>query len=138
MRTLAIENPGVRFIVSHLSSKSATISDAHKAPQTTTLEEVRQELMTVYNKLISEGACSQQLILDPGIGFGKTMDLNWKLLEFARCVPNIPVMIGHSKKRFLGENRMEAAPNIKAAKIAINSGARYLRVHDVIIYQALY
>lgn len=138
MRTLAIENPNVRFILSHLSPQSASISDAHKNPQTTTIEEVQSELMSVYEQLIKGGANPKQLILDPGIGFGKTMELNWELLEFARLVPGIPVMIGHSKKRFLGENRMEAAPNIKAAKIAINSGARYLRVHDVIIYQALY
>ncbi len=137
MRELVLVNPKVRFIISHLSPKSATINDAHRVPQTTTLEEVHQELMTLYNQLISKGADSRQLILDPGIGFGKTMELNWQLLEFARYVPNIPVMIGHSKKRFLGEKRMEMEPNIEAAKIAINSGARYLRVHDTSIYQAL-
>ncbi len=40
-------------------------------------------------------------------------------------------MIGYSRKRFLGENRMELAPNLDAGRIAIDSGAKYLRVHDV-------
>jgi dihydropteroate synthase len=40
-------------------------------------------------------------------------------------------MIGYSRKRFLGEQRMELAPNLSAADIAVASGAAYLRVHDV-------
>lgn len=54
-----------------------------------------------------------------------------QLLKFAELVPDYDVMVGYSRKRFLGENRMELAPNLDAGRIAINSGAKYLRVHDV-------
>jgi dihydropteroate synthase len=40
-------------------------------------------------------------------------------------------MIGYSRKRFLGEHRMELEPNLEAGRIARDSGAAYLRVHDV-------
>lgn len=120
-----------RCIVSHLSPKSKNIADAHKIPQTTAVDEVRTELLAKRDELILAGIPAENIILDPGIGFGKTMELNKKLLRFAEEVPDIAVMIGYSRKRFLGENRMELAPNLEAGKVAINSGARYLRVHDI-------
>jgi len=40
-------------------------------------------------------------------------------------------MIGYSRKRFLGEQRLEIGPNVAAGKIAAAAGVRYLRVHDV-------
>lgn len=77
------------------------------------------------------GLEENKIILDPGIGFGKTMELNRELLTFADDVPGYRVMIGYSRKRFLGDNRMDLGPNIEAARIAIDHGADYLRVHDV-------
>ena len=118
-------------IVSHLSPKSKTISDAHKNPPTTTIEEVKSELLAKRDELLITGVPAENIILDPGIGFGKTMELNKQLLTFAKEVPGIDVMIGYSRKRFLGKHRMGLEPNLEAGKIAITSGARYLRVHDV-------
>ncbi len=79
----------------------------------------------------------QQIILDPGIGFGKTLELSWELLRFAEQVPDYQVMIGYSRKRFLGDHRLELAPNLAAGRIAINSGAAFLRVHDVAAHRHL-
>ncbi len=124
-------------IVSHLSPKSRSIADAHKNPRTTTVEQIKSELLAKRDELISSGVQPDHIFLDPGIGFGKTMELNKKLLSFAKEVPNISVMIGYSRKRFLGENRMELKPNIEAGKIVIKSGARYLRVHDVASHRPL-
>ena len=79
----------------------------------------------------------EQIILDPGIGFGKTPEVNEELLEFAKHVPGHQVMIGYSRKRFLGESRMELEPNLAAGRKAIAAGADYLRVHDVAGHTAL-
>ena len=57
--------------------------------------------------------------------------MNWQLLKFSKEVPDYPVMIGYSRKRFLGEKRMELEPNLEAGRTAIEAGAAYLRVHDV-------
>lgn len=119
-------------IVSHLPKAAGqNIQGAHKDKSVNSVDQVVQELMTSKEQLISAGVDRGAIILDPGIGFGKTTDLNWKLIEFARFVPDIPVMIGYSRKRFLGENRMEIEPNLEAGRVAVATGAKYLRVHDV-------
>lgn len=126
-----------RYIVSHLSPKAKTIADAHKNMPTTTVQEVEDELLAKYKELVGRGVPAQNIILDPGIGFGKTPQLNPQLLEFARYVPGHSVMIGYSRKRFLGEHRMDIEPNLEAAKTAIAAGAKYLRVHDVASHKKL-
>ncbi len=126
-------------IVSHLPAKFGTdIPAAHASDQPmAAIEEVKAELLAREADLIKAGVKPENIILDPGIGFGKTMELNAQLVEFAREVPGKPVMIGYSRKRFLGENRMEIEPNLAAGKRAIAADASYLRVHDVKAHQTL-
>lgn len=123
----------LRCIVSHLPAMyGQEIQDAHKAShKIDTVTQVKDELLAKREQMINRGVRASKIILDPGIGFGKTPELNWRLLEFAQEVPDIDVMIGYSRKRFLGDNRMELEPNLRAGEIAIRAGARYLRVHDV-------
>lgn len=117
-------------IISHLPG-GMTIQEAHEQTPISTVGQVKDELLA-RAKMLEEASLSRDnIILDPGIGFGKTPQVNQQLLTFASLVPDYKVMIGYSRKRFLGENRMERAPNLRAGKIAIKSGAAYLRVHDV-------
>jgi dihydropteroate synthase len=116
-------------VISHLPN--LPLQEAHRLTPVSTVEEVKRDLLTKAQLLEDNGLMRSQIILDPGIGFGKTMELNEKLLTFADQVPEYDVMIGYSRKRFLGEHRMELLPNLKAGKIAITHGAKYLRVHDV-------
>ncbi len=127
-------------IVSNLPAKFGTdIATAHTSKDLlTTVDEVKSELLVREAELISAGVKQKNIILDPGIGFGKTMELNAQLVEFARELPGKPVMIGYSRKRFLGENRMDIEPNLEAGKRAIASGAKYLRVHDIKSHQQLF
>lgn len=118
-----------RVIISHLPGRD--IQAAHQLMPVNDVEQVRRDLVAKAQMLIHKGLPKSRIILDPGIGFGKTPETNQALLKFANLVPDYAVMIGHSRKRFLGEHRMELAPNLAAAKIAIASGAQYLRVHDV-------
>lgn len=122
----------LRCIVSHLPERvGQDIQAAHQQKSVTSIEQVTDELMQKHERMIAAGIYAGRIILDPGIGFGKTIDLNWQLLEFAKFVPDVKVMIGYSRKKFLGMNRMEIEPNLEAGKIAIAAGAKYLRVHDV-------
>jgi dihydropteroate synthase len=118
-----------RVIVSHLSGPD--IQAAHAGKPVETVEEVKQDLLKKAELLKSKGLKQGQIILDPGIGFGKTMELNAELLKFANEVPGYEVMIGYSCKRFLGERRMELETNLEAGKVAASNGAAYIRVHDV-------
>ncbi len=116
-------------IISHLPDMDIQL--AHQTTPITNVNQVKDDLLAKAQQLIDRGLPINRIILDPGIGFGKTPDVNVQLLKFAELVPSFDVMIGYSRKRFLGENRMELAPNLDAGRIAINSGAKYLRVHDV-------
>lgn len=118
-----------RCIISHLPGPD--IQAAHKEVPVTTVAQVKDDLLKKAALLESKGVPRGNIWLDPGIGFGKTMELNRELLEFAKQVPDYTVMIGYSRKRFLGENRMDIETNIEAGKVAIAAGADYLRVHDV-------
>ncbi len=124
-----------RVIISHLPDM--TIQEAHEQEPVSTIGQVRMELLEKAALLEARGVPHKNIILDPGIGFGKTMELNKQLLKFAEQVPDYPVMIGYSRKRFLGEHRMEITSNIAAARVAITHGARYLRVHDVAAHAGL-
>lgn len=117
------------IIISHLPG--ADIQEAHRLAPVNTIQEVKQNLLAKAEQLLKNGLVKPHIILDPGIGFGKTMELNATLLTFAELVPDYAVMIGYSRKRFLGEQRMDLAPNLAAGKVAIKHGAAYLRVHDV-------
>ncbi|HUD10632.1 MAG TPA: dihydropteroate synthase [Candidatus Saccharimonadales bacterium] len=118
-----------RCIISHLPGKD--IQAAHQGELLSSIQEVRDNLLNKVKLLESDGLQRQQIILDPGIGFGKTPELNRELLKFAQQVPDYQVMIGYSRKRFLGDHRMELEPNLVAGRVATAAGAAYLRVHDV-------
>jgi dihydropteroate synthase len=124
-----------RFIVSHLPGTD--IQAAHSGDLIKGSDTVIMDLMRIEKKLAAAGVSKEKAIFDPGIGFGKTPELNRNLLEFASYFPGRAVMIGYSRKRFLGENRMDIEPNLAAGKIAVAAGARYLRVHDVAGHRAL-
>ena len=114
-------------IVNHFPGKS--ITEVHEQ-KISSIKKVKKDLLDKVQEMMDMGILKENIILDPGIGFGKTMHLNKKLLKFAEEVPDFKVMIGHSKKRFLGEKRLEKKVNIEAGEIAQKSGAWCLRVHD--------
>ena len=125
-----------RVIVSHLPG--VDIAEAHAFAEVSDILQVRNELLQKAAMLEKLGLSSKNIVLDPGIGFGKTMELNAELLKFAKLAPDYDVMIGYSRKRFLGSNRMDLSPNLAAGRLAIAAGTRYLRVHDVAGHQALF
>ncbi len=129
----AVARFGLRCIASHLPAAAhGDIQAAHKKEQhVTTEQQVVDELGEKIELLVTRGIRRANIIVDPGIGFGKTPELNVRLLEFAKHFPQHETMIGYSRKRFLGEQRMELAPNLAAGRVAVASGAAYLRVHDV-------
>ncbi|HXE09961.1 MAG TPA: dihydropteroate synthase [Verrucomicrobiae bacterium] len=118
-----------RCVISHLPT--LTTQAAHTGTLISSVQQVVSDLLAKAEELQRHGLPAENIILDPGLGFGKTEELNRKLLRFAEEVPDYKVMIGYSRKRFLGEKRMELQTNLEAGRIAIEAGAAYLRVHDV-------
>lgn len=99
-------------------------------------EKVRQFLENQVNKLLKYG--EQQIILDPGIGFNKTIECNFALLRDLDKyrVNGLPILIGISRKsliyKTLGFTPQEALNGTTVLNtIALMNGAEILRVHDV-------
>ncbi len=140
MVALAVEYQ-TRCIVSHMPFAAPSIQVAHEGPNVDSVYTVRDDLLTRAEEMIAQGVLKKNIILDPGIGFGKTMETNYNLLKFAELVPDFSVLIGHSRKRFIadhwGVEKTDVRANVTAGRIAARAGAKYLRVHDPENYVSL-
>lgn len=99
---------------------------------------VRDKLLEAVDLALKAGIKKDNIILDPGIGFGKRQEDNIKLLQ---AIPQLkeleyPLLIGLSRKQFIGnitgqdtENRL--AGTLAANAFSVMQGAHILRVHDV-------
>jgi dihydropteroate synthase len=101
--------------------------------------EIVGELRESTERALAAGCRAEQLVVDPGIGFGKTAEHNLAIInELGRLAGlGYPVLIGPSRKSFIGKTlglevgeRLEAT--IAACVVALLRGARIFRVHDVI------
>jgi dihydropteroate synthase len=125
---------GVPYVLMHIKGTPATMqADPH-------YDNVVAEVRLYFEERMEE--CSRagikQLILDPGFGFGKTVEHNYQLLqslnEFVKM--GHPVLAGVSRKsmitRLLGVGKHEALNGTSVVNtIALQKGAAILRVHDV-------
>jgi dihydropteroate synthase len=103
------------------------------------VEEVRDFLAARADGLIAAGVAHGRIAVDPGIGFGKTLEHNIALLRGLGRIAELgyPVVVGVSRKRFIGEISGNDVPasrlggSIAAAVYAAQQGASVVRVHDV-------
>ena len=102
------------------------------------VEEVRGELAVAVQGAIEAGISPSQIVIDPGLGFGKTYEQNLELLAGLDRLHSLdcPVLVGASRKSFLGQLTGEPADerlagSLAAAAWAAARGADILRVHDV-------
>jgi dihydropteroate synthase len=100
--------------------------------------EVKDFLRRRLNAAQAAGISLGRLVIDPGFGFGKTLEHNLELLRHLDCFADmgVPVLAGLSRKSMLGKltgnevgERVHAS--VAAALLAAARGARILRVHDV-------
>lgn len=92
---------------------------------------------------VERGVARDRIIVDPGIGFGKGTDENLELLrrlgELKVALGDLPLLVGTSRKRFIGELLGGAAPDDRlegtaaTVALAIAHGADVVRVHDVAV-----
>jgi dihydropteroate synthase len=125
------------LVVMHMQGDPRTMQDEPRYGDV--VAEVAGYLVAQAVLLEAAGVARDRIALDPGIGFGKTTAHN---LELLRRLPEIaalgyPVLVGASRKRFIGEitgvsePRMRLAGSIAAALASVERGAAVLRVHDV-------
>jgi dihydropteroate synthase len=102
------------------------------------LREVREFLATRVAACVAAGIARTRLVVDPGFGFGKTLEHNLALLAGlpALAADGLPVLAGLSRKRMIGaltgrEEGDRLAGSLAAAVVAAIRGARIIRAHDV-------
>ena len=114
-------------------------SYAHAVFEGDVLDDVLKELAATVESVLQHGMERERIVVDPGIGFGKRSMHSLRLLG---CLERLaawgfPVMIGASRKRFIGEitgisePRLRVHGSVGAAVAAYERGARIFRVHDV-------
>ena len=131
----------VPLILMHMRGEPATMQNGPFARDV--LKDVMQGLRDSAAKALKAGVRRSQIILDPGIGFGKTSQQNYALLQKLPELAKLgyPLLVGTSRKGFLGatlaRDGTPAAPDQRlwatAATVAasIFGGAHVVRVHDV-------
>ena len=99
---------------------------------------VRDFLAQAAQALVAQGVDPARICIDPGIGFGKTVDQNFSLLarQHELLAPGFALLAGWSRKSSLGAVTGAAADDrvvasAVAATLAVQNGARIVRVHDV-------
>ena len=123
-----------------LMHKQGTPQNMQKDPAyQNVVEEVRRHLSERLQAATQIGIDEQACIIDPGIGFGKTLGHNLALLRNLSLLTEIaPVLVGLSRKQFIGTLTQKENPadrltgSLAAAAYAISQGIHILRVHDVI------
>jgi len=100
--------------------------------------EVGQELRQFRDLAIAAGIDPAKILVDPGIGFGKTFEHNLSLLARVRELATIaPLLVGASRKAFIGHltgrpaGPARAVGSLAAVAAAHRGGAAFVRVHDV-------
>jgi dihydropteroate synthase len=102
------------------------------------LTDVRRELLESVEIAHEHGVADRQIVLDPGIGFGKTVDQSLELLNRTAEIRELgyPVLVGPSRKSFIGYT-LDLPPDERtegtaaAVSVGITRGADIVRVHDV-------
>jgi len=126
------------LVIGHLRGEPATMQARIEFEDL--LEEVGDELAAALARAEAAGVERERIVVDPGVGFGKTAEQSAALVGAAELLARRtgrPVLIGASRKRFLGsqlggkpvEERMLAS--VVAAVVAACHGAALVRVHDV-------
>ena len=122
MYALIAKNPKSQYIIMHWRAHSKTMQE--HATYKDVVKEVKEELEERINSAIEAGVNPEQIIIDPGLGFSKLSEHNWELLRNIDrlALLGYPILIGASRKRFLGELTGATNPDEReAASIAITA-----------------
>ena len=142
----ALRRPGALEAIAAHPACGVCLMHMHGEPltmQTAPMEgeavvQVRDFLHTATEPLLARGVGRERIAWDPGIGFGKTPEQNFSLLakQADLLAAGFPLLAGWSRKSSLGAVTglpvsQRLVPSVAAALLAVERGARIVRVHDV-------
>ncbi|QDT70785.1 Dihydropteroate synthase [Planctomycetes bacterium MalM25] len=127
---------GCEVGVMHMQGSPRTMQDAPRYDDV--VAEVKAYLAARRDALAAAGVARERIMLDPGIGFGKTFEHNLELLRRVEEFHDLgcPLLVGHSRKRFLGQILGDPEADRTAATVGVAmrlaaAGVQTIRVHDV-------
>ena len=150
----ALHQPGARQVIAQHPNCGVCLMHMHREPQTMQVEPMQGDVVAQVlfflkheaEQLRALGFNKDRIVLDPGIGFGKTVEQNFALLARQRelLAAGYPLLAGWSRKSSLAavsstsleltaqmDTQDRMVPSVTAAVLAVERGARVVRVHDV-------
>ena len=150
----ALRQPGALEVVASHPTCGVCLMHMHREPQTMQVEPMQGDVVALVLAFLKQqaeildalGIAKNRIMLDPGIGFGKTVVQNFALLgrQAELLTAGYPLLAGWSRKSSLAAvsstclemvSQMNVAdrmvPSVAAAVLAVERGARVVRVHDV-------
>lgn len=127
----------VPVIIMHMQGTPGTMQS--KPSYSDVVKEIKQDFRDWLDNAEKQGLRPAQVILDPGIGFGKNLEHNLSILKHLASFKELgyPILLGHSRKRFIGTILDEDAPEKRdlgtavISALAVSCGISIIRVHDV-------
>ena len=127
---------GVPVCLMHMQGEPRTMQQAPRYGDV--VEEVKAFLARRVEACVAAGVQEEKILLDPGFGFGKSLEHNLELLRNLEQLRQLgrPLLVGISRKSMLGaltgrDTAERLAASVAAAVLAVERGARIVRVHDV-------
>ncbi len=150
----AFRRPGAATTVARYPSCGLCLMHMHREPLTMQVEPMQGDVVPQVLDFLTQaaarlralGVAAERIVIDPGIGFGKTVEQNFSLLARQRelLAAGYPVLAGWSRKSSLAtatsrsladlatlDVHSRMVPSVVAALLAVERGARIVRVHDV-------
>jgi dihydropteroate synthase len=132
-----VADRGVECCLMHMLGEPRTMQDDPRYDDV--VDDVRAFLEQRVEFAVREGVREERIMVDPGIGFGKTLEHNLELLRRLDRIATIglPVVIGTSRKSFLGrltgrdDPHDRVAATVATTVLGLERGASVFRVHDV-------
>ncbi len=127
---------GVPIVLMHMRGTPGTMQDNPRYDDL--MGEIRSFLAERASRAIAAGLDGSQVVIDPGIGFGKTVEHNLEIIAKLDTLAslNLPILVGLSRKSFIGkildaptDRRQEGTD--AAVAVSVMKGAHIVRVHEV-------
>jgi dihydropteroate synthase len=132
-----VRDAGAAIILMHMKGNPQSMQK-YNLVYDNLMGEITSHLKTSSEKAMKAGIDKQSLVIDPGIGFGKTAEDNYRIIKNIAELKGLgfPIMIGPSRKSFIGkviggETHERIEGTAAAVTAAIINGAQIVRVHDV-------
>ena len=124
---------GCKYTLMHWRGHSKDMDS--KAIYGDVVTEVIEEVTISLQKALAAGIARENIILDPGLGFAKNPEHNWEILNRINelVAMGYPILIGHSRKRFLGSGSPQEreAATVALTQSLVGKGIWAVRVHGV-------